>query len=250
VVDDTVRPVVLATDFGLEGPYVGQMQAVVLRHAPAAQVINLFADLPTCNPRAAAHLLAAYAPSFDPGTVFLCVVDPGVGGPRPAAVIRADGRWFVGPDNGLFDVLAARSDALAGWHLPPPGAAASATFHGRDVFAPAAARLARGEMPAATPVDDPRARLPVGAADDLWEIVYIDRFGNAMTGVRADSVPDPETRLLVGDRRVGRASTYSDVPVGDGFWYRNSNGLVELAVNRGRAAEVLGLHVGQAVASD
>src|SRR5690349_7418524 len=93
--------IVLFTDFGLEGPYIGQMKARIWREAPACQIIDLFADAPTVNPQAAAYLLAGYAVEFPAGTVFLGVVDPGVGSARPGVVVEADGRWYVGPGNGL-----------------------------------------------------------------------------------------------------------------------------------------------------
>src|SRR5690242_6496933 len=101
--------IVLFTDFGLAGPYTGQMKAVLAREALGVPVIDLFADAPSRNPKAAAYLLAAYGAWFPTGTVFLCVVDPGVGGARAALVIEGDGRWYVGPDNGLFELVLRRS---------------------------------------------------------------------------------------------------------------------------------------------
>src|SRR5215469_13416646 len=93
--------IALFTDFGLHGPYTGQMKAVLHQMAPTIPAIDLFADAPAGNPKASAYLLAAYAGWFQVGTVFLCVVDPGVGGTRPAIILEADGRWYVGPGNGL-----------------------------------------------------------------------------------------------------------------------------------------------------
>src|SRR5262245_5142495 len=97
--------IVLFTDFGLSGPYTGQMKAVLGQMAPGTPVIDLFADAPVGNPKASAYLLAAYAAWFTTGTIFLCVVDPGVGGARLPVIVEADGRWFVGPDNGLFELI-------------------------------------------------------------------------------------------------------------------------------------------------
>ena len=109
----------LFTDFGLHGPYTGQMKAVLHQMAPGIPVIDLFADAPVGNPKASAYLLAAYAAWFPAGTVFLCVVDPGVGGTRPAIIIEADGRWYVGPGNGLFELVQRRAarDAQLGHRL-------------------------------------------------------------------------------------------------------------------------------------
>ena len=103
--------IVLFTDFGLAGPYTGQMKAVLAREAPGVPVIDLFADAPQRDPQRAAYLLAAYAPWFPPGTAFLAVVDPGVGGTRVPLVANADGRVFVGPDNGLFAIVLRRAAA-------------------------------------------------------------------------------------------------------------------------------------------
>src|SRR6266480_5561045 len=99
--------IVLFTDFGLEGPYTGQMKAVLHQMAPGIPAIDLFADAPVGNPKASAYLLAVHAAWFPAGTVFLCVVDPGVGGTRPSIFLEADGRWYIGPGNGLFELSSA-----------------------------------------------------------------------------------------------------------------------------------------------
>src|SRR5215472_12509808 len=181
--------IVLFTDFGLEGPYTGQVKAVLCQTAPRVSVIDLFADLPSGKPKPAAYLLAAYSLWFPPGTVFLAIVDPGVGGDRAAIVTKAGSRWYVGPDNGLFEIVARRAGRARHWEIPVPPAGVSASFHGRDLFAPAAGRLAQGKPPPGRP----RSAGIVGRPDwpaDLPEIVCIDRFGNAMTGLRAMLVSD------------------------------------------------------------
>ena len=94
--------IVLFTDFGVGGPYTGQVKAVLRLAAPDTDIIDLFADAPAHDPKAAAYLLAAYVEEFPRGTVFLCVVDPGVGGARTPGVFNVDGRWYVGPENGLL----------------------------------------------------------------------------------------------------------------------------------------------------
>jgi hypothetical protein len=238
--------IVLFTDFGLAGPYTGQMLAVLARDAPEAPAISLFADAPAGQPKPDAYLLAAYAAWFPVDTVFLAVIDPGVGGARRALIVEADGRRYVGPDNGLFELVLRRAAASRAWEITwqPPGL--SASFHGRDLFAPVAARLAAGTDPASlghavTPLRE------AGWPDDLAEIVYIDHYGNAMTGLRGGSVP-ATARILVAGHTVAPARTFSAVAEGTAFWYVNSNGLVEIAVNRGRASEVLGLGMGTPVA--
>ncbi|HEY3919120.1 MAG TPA: SAM-dependent chlorinase/fluorinase [Stellaceae bacterium] len=233
--------IVLFTDFGLDGPYTGQMKAVLRGGAPAAELIDLFADAPAGDPRAGAYLLAAYAAWFPPGTVFLCVVDPGVGGARASVVIEADRRWYVGPENGLFEMVLRRAQNARCFEIVWRPESLSASFHGRDLFAPVAAMLARGERPAL------RARAPARQPDwpdDLAAIVYIDHYGNALTGLRAGAVPASATLVLGDKTRVIHGATFSAVPEGAAFWYENSNGLVEIAVNRGRADAALGLAIG------
>jgi len=237
--------IVLFTDFGLEGPYTGQMKAVLHREAPGVPVIDLFADAPRQNPRASAYLLAAYGAWFPAGTVLVCVIDPGVGGARRALILEADGRLYVGPDNGLFELVWRRAAAARVFEITWRPEQLSASFHGRDLFAPVAARLARGERPAAellSPELIRRADWP----DDLAEIVYVDRYGNALTGLRAARLP-ADAVLIAAGRRIARARTFSDTPPGTPLWYENSNGLAEIAVNLGRADEALGLETGSKI---
>jgi hypothetical protein len=247
--------IVLFTDFGLLGPYTGQVKAVLQSAAPSVPVVDLFADAPMRNPRSAAYLLAAYAVWFPAGTVLLSVVDPGVGGDRAPVIVDADGRWYVGPENGLFEIVMRRAEASGttarSWEIErQPDAPLSASFHGRDLFAPAAARVALGETPSAAG-QEPR---PSGIGrrpdwpDDLPEIVYVDHYGNAMTGLRAAALPaDATFETVAGRCRLTRARTFSDVPPGEAFWYENSNGLAEIAVNNGRADAALGLVIGSPV---
>ena len=238
--------IVLFTDFGLAGPYIGQMKAVLHDHAPQHPVVDLMADAPRFDPKAAAYLLAAYASGFPSGSVFLCVVDPGVGGARAALAIEADGRWYVGPDNGLMAIAARRAASARAWRLTWRPERLSASFHGRDLFAPVAVRLALGETP---PGEATELAALEGSnwPDDLAEIVYLDSYGNAMTGLRAQDVP-PQSRLSVAGHRLPPARTFSDVAPGQAFWYENANGLAEIAVNLGSAVAVLGLAAGQPVA--
>jgi S-adenosylmethionine hydrolase len=236
--------IVLFTDFGLSGPYTGQMKAVLHREAPGIPVIDLFADAPAANPAASAYLLAAYAVWFPADTVFLCVVDPGVGGERPAVIMEADGRRYVGPGNGLFELVQRRAGKTRSWEIDWRPEQLSASFHGRDLFAPVAAMLARGELAPGQPFDD-FARRP-DWPDDLAEIVYLDHYGNAMTGLRAAMLP-PDAKLAAAGRMLERARTFSDRLPGSAFWYENANGLAEIAVNQGRADRELGLAVGSPV---
>ena len=237
--------IVLFTDFGLAGPYTGQVNAVLQQSAPGVPVIQLFADAPAGQPRPAAYLLAAYAAWFPAGTVLLCVVDPGVGSTRRGLIVEAAGRLYVGPDNGLFELVLRRAVNPRCWEISWRPPALSASFHGRDLFAPVAGRLAQGETPSAMA----RSAAPLGYPDwpdDLAEIVYIDHFGNALTGLRGECLK-LRARLAAGGCSIAHAQTFAAMPNGEAFWYVNSNGLVEIAVNAGRADRVLGLTIGSEI---
>lgn len=239
-------PIVLFTDFGSADPYVGQVKAVLERDAPGMPVIDLLNDVPAFSVKAAAHLLAALAPGFPQGSVFVSVVDPGVGGARLPVVVQADGYRFVGPDNGLLSVLAARARDARVSRIAWTPQRLSSSFHGRDLFAPVAARLAAGRMPEGwlAPLDSLSVELGAG---DLGEVIYIDHYGNAMTGLRAAGAPR-EALLAVAGRRLRYARVFSDAKDGEPFWYDNSQGLVEVAMDRSSAAQALGLEVGAPVA--
>jgi S-adenosylmethionine hydrolase len=235
--------IILFTDFGVRDPYVGQVKARLASHAPAQLVVDLLHEVPDFNPHAGAHLLAAFAPVFPAGSVFLAVVDPGVGTPREAVVVLAGGQWFVGPDNGLLSVLAVRHQDARLWRVTWRPEALAATFHGRDLFAQVAAEIARGEFPA-----DKLAPL-VGLevefdAGDLARVIYVDHYGNAWTGLR--DVPK-DARVSVQGETFQHSDSFGFVARGEGFWFINSVGLLELAVNRGSAAAKFGLKVGDPV---
>lgn len=238
--------IALFTDFGLTGPYTGQVKAVLAQTAPGVLVIDLFADLPAGKPKPAAYLLAAYGTWFPRGTVLLGVVDPGVGSKRRAIVVEADGRFYVGPDNGLFEIVLRGAGAARCWEIEWRPESLSASFHGRDLFAPVAGRLARGDPAPEMLRQADSARFP-DWPDDLAEIVYIDGYGNAMTGMRAARLP-ATARLIAEKHEIRRARTFSDVPPGAALWYENANGLAEIAVNSGRADVALGLAVGAPLA--
>ena len=234
--------IALFTDFGGAGSYVGQIRAVLFREAHEVPVIDLQHDAPPFRVQASAYLLASLTGAFPDDAVFLCVVDPGVGGDRAPAIVEADRRRFVGPDNGLFEIVMRRASGASFRRIAWRPDNLSASFHGRDLFAPVAARLALGKEVETEerPVDEARRR---HWPDDLQEVIYLDAYGNAMTGVRANRV-SPSAVMDVAGRQVARARTFSDLPEGAAFWYENSSGLVEFAVNRGNAAATLGIRIG------
>ncbi len=235
--------IVLFTDFGLAGPYIGQIKAVLAREAPQHPVIDLFSDAPAFDPKLSAYLLAAYVQDFPLDTVFLGVVDPGVGSSRAPVIVRADGRWYVGPDNGLFNVVAMRARHAQWWNINWTPKRLSASFHGRDIFAPVAARLATRQQPAGELRSE---KFQCDWQPDLPRVVYVDVYGNCMTGMRANQLP-PHAHAVIGEQRIARAHTFSDVHPGALLWYENSSGLAEIAANSTRACNLLGLALGDPV---
>jgi hypothetical protein len=204
--------------------------------------VDALHDAPDFGIEPAAHLLAALAPVYPRGSVFLAVVDPGVGGKRDAIVMRADGRTLVGPDNGLLSVLWQRARSKKCFRIAWRPKRLTRSFHGRDLFAPVAAALAtrvpRGWLAVKRSPD------VVLAPADLARVIYVDHYGNCMTGVRAKTL-SRDARLLVGKRRLSHARTFEEAR--SAFWYENSLGLAEVSIPRGNSARTLGLHVGDAI---
>jgi len=233
--------ILLYTDFGFEDPYIGQMHRVFVQYDANIPVVDLFHNAPAFNVKASSYLLPAYCPPVK-GSVYCCIVDPGVGGERAAVVVEIEGCRYVGPDNGLFEILQRRYSASVQEITWRPEALSS-SFHGRDLFAPIAARLVEGKPIEALPGQ--LSHFP-DWPDELDEIVYIDHFGNVLCGRQGKTVSNDLTVVIAG-RRIGFANTFSDLAVGEPFWYRNANGLIEIAVNQGNAAELLGITVGDPV---
>lgn len=238
-------PIVLFTDFGASDLYIGQVKAVIGAHAPRVPVLDALHAAPNFAVRPSAHLLAALAPEYPKNSVFLAVVDPGVGGPRDAIVVVADGRTFVGPDNGLLSVIWQRAQRRRlrriAWHP----SRLSETFHGRDLFAPVAARLAGRRLPRAWLAAKSAPDVLVDG-NDLAAIIYIDHYGNAFTGLRAEGLPRSAV-LRVAGRSLRYARTFQEAAQRRAFWHANSLGLVEIAANGASAARNLGLKVGSRV---
>ncbi len=238
--------IVLFTDFGISGPYIGQMEGAIWRVAPSARVINLFADAPSFNPVASGSLLAAYSCDFPSGTTFLCVVDPGVGtDSRGPVLVRNERYAFVGPDNGLFNAVSVRHGNCVKQEILWRPAEMSNSFHGRDLFAPIAAHVA---MDAAHDewFGEPSV-ISADASPDLFEAIYVDSYGNVLTGVEYHNVSDSDL-LCINGYELKKARVFGDVGLGEAFWYQNANGLVEIAVNQGSAAKALNLSIGDKLA--
>ena len=238
--------ILLFTDFGSYDIYLGQVKLALMQHSPDAQIIDLLHHAPDFNALANAHLLAALATQAGQrGSVTMAVVDAGVGGHRQAVVVKADQRWYVGPDNGLLTVIAARAESYQAWRIVWEPQQLSLSFHGRDLFAPVAALLDAQMLPQDWLLPLPALEMNFGAAD-LLQIIYVDHYGNAMTGLRAEQISSTD-RLAVNGNILLHARVFCDAPPGTAFWYVNSIGLVEIAVNCGNAAQQLGLAIGNNV---
>lgn len=236
----------LFTDFGWAGPYVGEMKAVIARDSPNIALIDLMHDVPRFNPKSAAYLLAALCRRFRCGDVCLAVVDPGVGDcQRRALIIEADGIRYVGPDNGLFAILARTAQTLQCQEILWQPENLSVSFHGRDLFAVVVARLLNGEV-VETRIASPASLIGWDFPTQLAEIIYIDHYGNAVTGLPAQDYSE-QTTFVVAGRRLRYARTFSSVAAGEVFWYCNSMGLIEVAANQASASELLGLCIGSII---
>jgi len=243
--------ITLLTDFGTSDSYVAEIKGVLLSRVPTATVVDVTHDVPAGDVRAGRYVLSRVWPRFPAGTVHLAVIDPGVGTARRALAAQAGGHCFVGPDNGLLSGL---PDDVRFVTLPVLRDA-SPTFHGRDVFAPAAARLAAGARlddlgpPVADVIRNTAAAPRVVESAVLGEVVYIDRFGNLISNIPKDLIRLGAT-ITVGETTIGLVRrTFGDVAVGMPVAYVGSGGTVEIGVREGSAARALGVGVGAVVAA-
>jgi S-adenosyl-L-methionine hydrolase (adenosine-forming) len=247
--------VTLLTDFGLRDPFVGVMKGVVLSRCRAATFVDLSHDIEPGRVSDAAFWLGQAYPWFPSGTVHLAVVDPGVGTPRAALAVRAGGHVFVGPDNGIFEVVRRRADAFECFRIEPERlglSPPSRTFHGRDVFAPVAGSLAAGSMDASDVgpahelvatriVPEPR-RVSDGVEG---EVIVVDRFGNLVTNIEGVTLGEPtRCRVELLGRVLPLVGTYGDAAPGDCVAVLGSFGQIELIKRDGSAAIALGAQRG------
>jgi len=238
--------IVLFTDFGADDIYVAQVKAVLLLKAPRdTPILDLLHRVPNFDAKAGAHLLAALQAQFPVGSVFLAVVDPGVGSARDAIVLEADAKAYVGPDNGLLSVVAARAGKVRTWRIVWHPQTQSASFHGRDLFAPIAASIAAGNLAKDKLEETQGLSVRFGAAD-LAQVIFIDHYGNVLTGLRASGVPR-SAKLEAGGSQLAFARVFAEAAAGTPFWYENSAGMVEIAVNGASAAELMRIRVGDSV---
>lgn len=259
-----MRPTItLMTDFGTADGYTGEMKGVVLTRAPEVRIVDVTHRIPPGDVAAGAWALRRVWGRFPEDTVHLVVVDPGVGSDRRPLAARIASRWFVGPDNGLLTHVLGQEDVRDARRLEPEAVGLeplSDTFHGRDLFAPAAAHLVAGEGPGSLgPRVDPGSLVrlsapkperrpgPDGSEEIRGRIVHVDRFGNLITDVPSVWLPDSPV-VAVGSHRledVGRS--FAAVARGEPVLIRGSGGTLEICVRGGSAAEVLGIGRGATV---
>jgi len=261
------KPVItLTTDFGQADAYVGTMKGVILGICTGAALVDISHEIRPQALRQAAYLLSTAVTYFPAGTVHLVVVDPGVGSERQPIAVQTARACYVAPDNGLLDLALAQDPArkavrirVAGSHFVRPEI--SATFHGRDIFAPVAAHLACGatldqigdDIPTAGLVSLPHLRPQAGTGGDwLGEVLHVDRFGNLITNIQypasKNPAPNPDLSLHVGQIRVtGLSRTFADVEPGGLLAYVGSSGYLEIAEREGHAAARLAVGVGDPV---
>jgi S-adenosylmethionine hydrolase len=243
--------ITLTTDFGISDHYAGVMKGVILGINPAAEIVDITHMVDAYNVvEAAFRLLNSYL-YFPEGTVHVVVVDPGVGGARKPIAVGAGGYFFVGPDNGVFSLIyetykKRKIIEIASPKYMLPGV--SNTFHGRDIFAPAAAHLSAGlkirklggEVSSPELLDIPRPACDENGVSG--EVVYSDRFGNLVTNIQEKllgKVSDKSYTVYVGNRRIGLISEYyGEAGKGKPLAIIGSSGLLEISVNRGSAREL------------
>ncbi len=254
------RIITFLTDFGTRDAFVGIMKGVILEICPTASLVDLSHEVPPQHILSGALLLRSAVPYFPSGTIHVVVIDPGVGSSRRALVVETRQAYFVGPDNGVLSLAVPESDVVRVIHLTNEQyflPQRSQTFHGRDVFAPVAAHLARGvaieqlgvEVPTMERLSLPPVRQQMHGLAGC--IIHIDHFGNAITNIaEADLRPFPRAALLasIGTVRIcGVVASYASVAIGAPALIVNSWGLVEIAVRNGSAAQCFGLQLGQPI---
>jgi S-adenosylmethionine hydrolase len=256
------RIVTITTDFGHQGPFVATMKGMILTRLPDARIIDVTHEVPVYWPAEAGFWLARSYRYFPQGSVHIAVVDPGVGTSRDIIAVEADGHAFLAPDNGLLAPVVARAKNISIRRMDLPAmhsrlklAVPSATFHGRDIFAPVAAEIAAGRIgladlgPAVTDIVPSWVDDPTVSNDQVAGVVItIDHFGNLITNIEAESIQQfTQPVVRTGGHVFPLKRTYGDVTPGEFLALINSFGVVEIARAEQSAAEALGLGRGAPV---
>jgi len=254
--------ITLTTDFGLKDPYAAEMKAVILSISPKAKIVDITHEAEKFNIRMGAYTLAAACPYFPRGTIHVAVIDPGVGTKRKAILIQTKNAYFIGPDNGVL-TLAAKSQGMKHiYRIENPKLMLpriSNTFHGRDVFAPAAAYLANGMSPSEFGPEIPEIVMPKFAKITktktmlTGEIIHIDGFGNIITNLREEDCEimgmKKTVDLKLKDTRLKLklCKAYSEVKAQQLLAIIGSHNFLEISINQGNAAENFKIRVGDKV---
>jgi S-adenosyl-L-methionine hydrolase (adenosine-forming) len=255
-----MRPIALLTDFGLRDQYVGSLKCVIHSITPSATVFDLTHEIGPQNIREAAFVLGAIYPYAPRGTIFVVVVDPGVGSKRQAICVKTDRAYLVAPDNGVVSMALeltkkyeARFITNERFFVKP----VSSTFHGRDIFSPVAARLSRQNIfkslgPKAKKINLLRIPKAVRKGNRVvGEVIYVDRFGNAISNINLQLSPSGKGKVrhisLQETHQVPLRSFFSEARVHELLAVWNSNQQLELAVREGSAAAKYGVKVGDSV---
>jgi len=243
------RPIVILTDFG-ESHYLGIMKGVILRENPDAKIIDLYNHIGNFDIQSALFILKTSYKYFPDNSIYLAVVDPGVGSSRRGIIVKNKERFFVGPDNGIFTPFFEGGDVYE-IDIPPD---VSYTFHGRDIFAPVAAQLSLGINPETLgeKISDPvKLSLPATRIEgDIikGEVIFIDNFGNLITNIEASEIPFVNFVVeLSGTKSIKHFRYYSEVSRGEILAITGSSGYIEISVREGSAAQILKARLGDKV---
>ncbi|MEJ2717552.1 MAG: SAM-dependent chlorinase/fluorinase [Deltaproteobacteria bacterium] len=253
-----MKPLItLTTDFGTRDGFVAQMKGVILGINREAELIDVTHDIHPFSVMEGALVLKGVAPYFPSGTIHVVVVDPGVGSERRAIALRSEGRYYVGPDNGVFSLVMADVESTEARGIENPSFMRpdpSATFHGRDLFAPVAAHLSLGaRLDMIGPLLDDPVILSIPAVKELssgieGEVIHVDRFGNLVSNIEASMLDRPVEKVTAGKVEMRGISTcFSEGKIGEPLALINSFGHLEIAVNQGDASRVLDIGPGEQV---
>jgi S-adenosylmethionine hydrolase len=261
-----LRPIALLTDFGISDPYLPQLKGAIMTINPNVNLVDLTHDVTPFQPREASFILNLAAQEFPSNTIFVVVVDPGVGSSRLPILLKTEaGKFYFGPNNGIFTRLIQREGFAKAWKLQNPRyfreQSPSATFHGRDIFGPCAAHLAAGVEPGEFGPSLPRSSMvslathpPAATGQSITaEVLHVDHYGNVITNIPRDFSPSLQEGVLLRvvsnniTNHTPMVRTYDDLPLNKMGILYGSNNLLEICVNRGSAADLLKLKVGDTV---
>ena len=232
----------LFSDFSLNGPYVGQLKSAIYNNNKNSEVIDLMHDAPSFDIKHSALLLNNIKNYLSNNYICCCIVDPGVGGKRNGIVVCRDNNYFIGPDNGLFEYIYRTDESLTLYKIVWKPEYLSETFHGRDIFAPIAAQIDNGNFTGLDLINSNEVQR-FAWEDDQYEIIYIDHYGNLMTGISASNISKSSV-LIFKKFKIEFSNTYENMPEGQICWYINSCELVEIGCKNSNSAVKVSAQIG------